>query len=222
MPVDIVKYFHEEPVHLEALSAETDPDARRRAAPSLPLDALLSPTEYFRGYLAGSHITADSERIGLTAIAHPEAFVGPLLDVFDGLRWTAASQHAEVGPVEDPAAALLDPSALTVLVGAEDAVDVEDLKAVAEVERRYAIPALRRLLDEARVVAFPEPAHDGWDWSLFTPAPLRDRLVAAFRRHPAPAVRRFVLPYQRARSEHKFYFERWTLDALPSYVEEVG
>jgi hypothetical protein len=221
VPTDILKYFHEEPVHLEALSAETDPDARRRAAPALPLDALLRPTDYFRGYLAGSRIADDGDRVGLTAIAHPEAFIAPLLDAFAGLRWTAARRDAEIGDVENPAAALRDPSALAVLVGAGSAVDAEDLRAVAEAERRYAIPALRRLLADARVVAFPEPAHDGWDWSLFAPRPLKDRLVAAFRRHPVAGVRRFVLPYRQARSEHKFYFERWTLDALPDWVEEI-
>lgn len=221
VPTDIVKYFHEEPVHLEALSAETDPDARRRAAPEMPLDALLRPTNYYRGYLAGSRIADDSEQVGLTAIAHPEAFVDPLLDVFAGLRWTAVRRGAEIGQVEEPTTALRDPSALAVLVGAEGAVSPDDLRAVAATERRYAIPALRRLLAAVRVVAFPEPAHDGWDWSLFTPQPLKDRLVTAFRRHPTECVRRFVLPYQQARSEHKFYFERWTLDDLPHYVEEV-
>jgi hypothetical protein len=222
LPIDVVKYFHEEPVHLEALSAESDPDARRRAAPEMPLEALLSPTEYFRGYLAGSRIANDGEQVGLTAIAHPGAFVDPLLDVFGGLRWTAARRGAEIDEVEDPAAALRDPSALAVLVGAEGAVSPDDLRAVAETERRYAIPELQRLLAASHVVAFPEPAHDGWDWSLFTAKPLKERLVTAFRRHPVEGVRRFVLPFQRARSEHKFYFERWTLDDLPDYVEEIG
>jgi hypothetical protein len=52
---------------------------------------------------------------------------------------------------------------------------------------------------------------------------MRDRLVAALRRHPTDTVRRFVLPYQRARSESKFYFETWQLTAspLPDYIEEV-
>jgi len=221
VPTDIVKYFHEEPVHLEALSAESDPDARRRAAPEMPLDALLSPTDYYRGYLAGSRVFDDGEQIGLTAIAQPEAFVDPLLDVFGGRRWTAAGLGAEVGDIDDPAAAWRDPSALAVLVGAEGAVSPDDLRAVATTERRYAIPSLQRLLAASHVVAFPEPAHDGWDWSLFAPTPLRDRLVAAFRRHSAEGVRRFVLPYQQARSEHKCYFERRTLEDLPAYVEEI-
>ena len=96
-----------------------------------------------------------------------------------------------------------------------------DLRAVAAVERRYAVPALTRLLDGGAVVLFPEQAHDGFDWSLFSATPVKDRLVAALRAHPGDGVRRFVMPYRRARSEHKFYFDRWTLDALPEWVEEL-
>jgi hypothetical protein len=73
-------------------------------------------------------------------------------------------------------------------------------------------------------VFFPEPAHDGHDWSLFSAAPMRDRFVEALRNHSADETRRFVLPYQRARSESKFYFETWQLTeegSLPDYVEEV-
>ncbi len=222
MPTAIVKYLWEEPVHLEALSAETDPDARRRAAPESSLGALLRPTDYYRGYLAGSHGT----RAGLTAIPGPEAFALPLLDALGGLHWvTVAAAEAgaagETGETDAPAAVLRDPSGVSVLVGAERAVDEADLHAVATVERRYAVPALRRLLARATVL-FPEPAHDGWDWSLFSARPVKDRLVAAFCARPAEGVRRFALPYRRARSEHTFYFERWTLDALPEWVEEIG
>jgi hypothetical protein len=97
------------------------------------------------------------------------------------------------------------------------------MAAVAGRARRRALPALRALLDAAHVAFFPEPAHDGHDWSIFSAAPMRDRLVAAFRAHPTDGVRRFVLPYQRARSESKFYFDRWQLteSPLPDYVEEV-
>ncbi len=218
VPLDIVKYFYEEPVHLEALSAEADPDARRRAAPEHGLDALLRPTPYYRGYLAGTDLAAD--RTGLTAIARPEAFVAPLLDVFADRVWTLADRAGAVTTLDEPAPVWRDPTETAALVAAAGPVDADALAAVASVERRYGIPALKRLLAEADAVCFPEPAHDGWDWSLFAAAPLRERLVAAFRRHPVADVRRFVLPYREARSEHKFYFERWQLDALPAHIEE--
>ncbi len=216
--MDIVKYFYEEPVLLEAFAAETDPDARRRAAPTLGLEAFLTPPPYCRGYLAGSR----GDRSGLTAITRPEAFVTPLLDVLAGLRWTAARRSGEIAETAEPAEVLRDPAAVAALAGSSASVQIDDLGMVASAERRDGIPALRRLLDAGATVLFPEPAHGGWDWSLFSPTPLKDRLVAAFRAHPAEGVRRFVVPYQRAQSEHKFYFERWALGDLPDWVEEVG
>ena len=210
----LVKYFHEAPVHLEALSAETAPDARRRDEPAMPLAALLTPANYYRGYLAGSH----GDRVGLTAIPDPAAFPGPRLAVFGGLAWRGAREE-EVTEVSDLDAVLRDPSGVQALAGG--AAGEADLRAVAAVERRYAVPALTRLLDGGAVVLFPEQAHDGFDWSLFSATPVKDRLVAALRAHPGDGVRRFVMPYRRARSEHKFYFDRWTLDALPEWVEEL-
>jgi hypothetical protein len=52
---------------------------------------------------------------------------------------------------------------------------------------------------------------------------MRDRLVDALREQPSPETRRFVLPYQSARSESKFYFDEWqlTTSPLPDYIEEV-
>ncbi|MEP0548644.1 MAG: hypothetical protein ABJF88_17040 [Rhodothermales bacterium] len=217
--MDIVKYFYEEPVHLEALSAEADPDARRRAAPEHDLAALLRPTSYYRAYLAGTDLAAD--RTGLTAIANPDAFVAPLLDVFAGKVWTQADRSGAVTVIEDAAPVWRDPAETAVLVAAAGPVDAAALAAVASVERRYGIPSLKRLLAEADAVCFPEPAHDGWDWSLFAAAPLRKRLIDAFRRHPVADVRCFALPYREARSEHKFYFERWQLDTLPAHIEEL-
>lgn len=214
----ILKYFHEEPVHLEALSAEEDPDARRREAPTASLDDLLRPTNYYRAYLAGGH----GERVGLTAIPEPEAFVLPLLDVLAGSRWAYAEPDGSVEKADEPAALLHHPSVVATLAASREPVDEAALAEVAGVERRYGIPALRRLLDAGATVLFPEPAHDGWDWSVFSVEPIRARLVAAFRAHPAHDVRRFVLPYRQARSEHTFYFERWQLDALPNWIEEIG
>lgn len=214
----IVKYFYEEPVHLEALSAEADPDARRRAEPPGALDDLLRPAAYYRAYLAGS----DGERTGLTAIEAPQAFVRPLLEVLAGTRWTFAEPDGSVEPTADPAALLHHPSVAAALAVGVTPADENALGEVAVAERRYGLPALRRLLDAGATVLFPEPSHDGWDWSVFSAEPLRERLVASFRAHPAPGVRRFALPYQQARSEHRFYFERWQLDDLPGWIEEIG
>lgn len=230
--MDIVKYFYEEPTLLETLTPDDDPDARQQAHRSADTDErptrqslkdFLATPDYYRGYLAGSNRVAD--RVGLTAIEQPTAFVVPLLEALGAAWWARATPGGSVD-VLDPAGArqtLRDPSGTAVLVTASAAVDADRIEAVIGTPRRHALPALRRLLDAARVAFFPEPAHDGFDWSFFSAAPMRDRLTAAFKQNPAEGVRRFALPYQKARSESKFYFETWQLDAapLPAYIEEV-
>ena len=190
-PLDILKYFYEEPVHLEALSAEADPDARRRAAPEHDLAALLRPT-HLLPRLPRRHRPRAADRTGLTAIAQPEPSSPRSSTCLHGSVWTRADRAGAVTVIEDADSVWRDPAGRRVLVAASGPVDADALAAVASAERRYGIPSLKRLLAEAEVVAFPEPAHDGWDWSLFAAAPLREQLVAAFRRHPAAGVRRFV------------------------------
>jgi hypothetical protein len=220
--VNVVKYFYEEPAYLEDLSPQEEPDARRRLEPVGRLEDLLSAEPFYRGYLAGTDLSRD--RTGLTAVASPEAFTEPLLAVFAGLAWMLARPGAAVAAITAVQAAevLRDPGDALALVGAPAPVPPEYVLAAASAERRYALTELKRLLAAAAVVLFPEPAHHGHDWSLFSRQPLADDLRQSFRAHPAPGTRRFLLPYRRARSEHTFYFERWALDDLPEFVEEVG
>lgn len=230
--MDIIKYFYEEPTLLETLTPDDDPDARRQAHRSTDaagppsrqaLEDFLATPDYHRGYLAGTNRTAN--RVGLTAIEQPAAFVEPLWDGLHAGWWARAAPDGTVTPLEADAAraVLRDPAATAVLVTATAPVAEARIAAVVGTARRRALPALRALLAAARVVFFPEPAHDGFDWSFFSAHPMRDSLVAAFKQYPAPAVRRFVLPYQKARSESKFYFETWQLEeaSLPAYIEEV-
>jgi hypothetical protein len=229
-PPDVLKYFHEEPALLEPVTPDADPDARRREDRSdlpenvsVPLDDLLDTRDAYRGYLAGTN-RAD-EQVGLTALRDPNAFVTPLQEALGRAWWGRCTTAGTVEGLDDDGvrAVLADPADTAVLVTADAPVAAERIAAVAGRARRRALPALRALLDAAHVAFFPEPAHDGHDWSFFSAAPMRDRLVAALRAHPTDRVRRFVLPYQRARSESKFYFDRWQLTGspLPDYVEEV-
>lgn len=217
--MDVIKYFYEEPASLDVLPDDLDPDARRQSGPALPLEALFEGTSYYRGYLAGTDLA--SGRIGLTALARPASFAVPLLDVL-GPVWRCVTDAGAAGAV-DPAEArtrLQDPRGTALL--ASGGGEASGALAAAGQDRRRALPALRSLLDGGAVVLLPEPAHDGFDWSLFAARPLRAVLVDAFRRHPADGVRRFVIPYRRARGEHRFYFEQWQLDEpLPAYIEEV-
>lgn len=219
--MDILKYFYEEPASLEVLTPALNPDARRQDGPTLSLEALLQAPRYYRAYWAGSNLAMD--RVGLTAISQPDAFVQPLLHLFEHATWWCASSSQSIETLSHDARseALRQPSHTGVLTIGLRMPQVEDVVAVASGARRETLPALRRLLDVCDVVAFPEPAHHGSDWSFFSKTPLRERFTAALQAHPYPGVRRFIVPFQRARSEQKFYFETWMLDHLPEYIEEV-
>lgn len=230
--MDIIKYFHEEPTPLEPLTPDHDPDARQQAHRTADADVPLTrqaltehlaTPDYYRGYLAGTNRAAGG--VGLTAIEQPDAFVVPLMAALGAAWWAYATIDGDVVPLDEAAVrrVLRDPVATAVLVTASGPVDAERITPVAVPARRRAHPALRALLDAAHVAFFPEQAHDGFDWSVFSAHPMRDVLTDAFKQHPAEGVRRFVLPYQKARSERKFYFETWQLNEapLPDYIEEV-
>ena len=229
-PPDVLKYFHEEPALLEPVTPDSDPDARRKQDRSdlpenvsVPLEDLLDTRDAYRGYLAGTNQSADT--VGLTALREHDAFVTPLIEAHGRAWWGRYRSDETVEPLDDDSVreVLAHPADTAVLATADEPISADRLAAVAGRARRRALPALRDLLDAAHVVFFPEPAHDGHDWSFFSASPMRDRLVTALRAHPTDRVRRFVLPYQRARSESKFYFDRWQLtdSPLPDYVEEV-
>lgn len=220
--MDILKYFYEEPTSLEVLSSNTDPDARRVQEPVYSLHALLDASRYYRGYLAGTNM--EIGQVGLTALHHTDAFVEPMLDWLGEACWMIGYQQGDVAVAEAAQVkeTLCHPREVATLVAANRVLPEDLIVAVIGRERRYALPELRGLLEEAQVVFFPEPAHHGFDWSFFSRYPMRAALVAAMQRHPAEGVRRFVVPFQKARSEHTFYFETWQLDQpLPDYMEEL-
>ncbi|PEN12281.1 hypothetical protein CRI94_14705 [Longibacter salinarum] len=236
---DILKYFYEEPALLEPVTPDTDPDARRRAGrpdhgpgtsgPSMPIEQLLQTDDYYRGYLAGTRTQGapdpDTDIVGLTALPDASVFVAPLLDALGESFWISVGGAGQTQSIEiaDAAGVLAAPGEVAALITAVAEIDPERAAAVAGTGRRRSLQPLRDILDEGAIAFFPERAHDGFDWSFFADRPMRDWLVAAFRAHPAPNLRRFVLPYQKARSESKFYFETWQLKepSLPDYIEEV-
>ena len=241
--MDIVKLFTDDRLGLESLSDDADPDARRRAEtadgdPAAGIAAFLTQARaatYARVYLAGSVVgdaapepgqagrTRPALRTGLTALGDAEAFTAPLLAWADGRDWHRLVGDALVGLTPpEAAAALAHPDAGTVLtVGTPPPGVAADLARLSG-ERRTTLAPLRRALDAGLAVLLPEPAPDGWDWSVYARAPLADAVYDAVRATPPPPdTLRFAAPYQRMRGEHKFYFERWALDAPPPSVVEV-
>ena len=236
--MDIVKLFTDDRLGLESLSDDADPDARRRAetAAGDPADGIAAfladarAASYARVYLAGSVVgeaapdgTRTALRTGLTALGDAEAFTAPLLAWADGRPWHRLDGTTLVGLTPpEAAAALAHPDAETVLaVGTPPPGIAADLARLSG-DRRSTLAPLRRALDAGLAVLLPEPAPDGWDWSVYAQTPLADPVYDAVRgTSPPPGTLRFAAPYQRMRGEHKFYFERWTLDAPPLSVVEL-
>lgn len=227
--MDVVKVFVEDPA---ALGGGAPPQAGNGDTPAPPgspeafLAALRAPASPFaRAYLAGTRLGAAGEplRVGLTALGVPEAWADPLLTWAGERTWTrlTAGGRATEVLVREARAALAAPAGTLALALAWGPVPADILATVVLGDAALSADALRTLLraDEAVAFLLPEPAHDGHDWSVVARSPLREDLVAAFRAHPAPGVRRFVLP--RVRSESRFYVEQWALDALPAGTEEV-
>ncbi len=215
--MDVIKYFFEEPASLEPLSPALDPDARRTGGPAMTLDAFLQGPTYYRGYLAGTSLP--ERRVGLTALSSPEAFLEPLLDALRGTTWTHGSTNDEVAPVPlDHVREVLQQPTTTRLLAAGPTTPPSDLlREAAGPEHRYHLPALRALLDRGYDLLLPEPAHHGYDWSLFSASPLRPRLEDAFRRHLHEGVLYYLIPYRAARSEEKFYFDLYDPDYFARY-----
>ena len=206
--MDVLKVFVEEPATLRSEAAGTEPAT---------LDALLGrrASGYGRLYLAGTHLAADRPRVGLTALADARVFVEPLLAWAGERAWQHLDRAGLLAPLADPASVLACPDETAALV-----LGSADGNALATVAAGDRADALRALLDGGASVLLPEPAHDGWDWSVFGPSPLG--VDAALRAHAAsPNVQRFIAPLRLARGEHAFYFEQWALDPPPAWAERL-
>lgn len=205
----ILKVFYEEPAALE-------PDAFVWPAPP---DA----PRYYRLYLAGTDL--DTLRIGLTAL-RPEAFLPALHALLQRWphRWRVTAQGSVQPLLGEALPSVLEAPAETVaLVGGPSETLPVDPAPLATADDQGRLPVLRRLLDAGCLVALREPAHHGYDWHLFAPEPLLERLEASLRAHHVSGVRRFLVPYQKARTEERFYFEQWMLDgpSRPDYIREI-
>ncbi|CAM3348983.1 hypothetical protein [Rhodothermus bifroesti] len=205
----ILKVFYEEPAALEPETLVWPPVA---GAPC-----------YYRVYLAGTDL--ERLRIGLTALL-PEAFVPPLCQVLQ--HWPFWWQVDEGGDTHVLEADVLgqvvaQPDATAVLIGGKTAVLPVFPALLVTADRQESRKTLQALLNDGCLVALREPAHHGYDWHLFADVPLLASFKTALQAHPCPAVRRFLVPYSKARTEERFYFEQWMLDgpSLPDYIQEI-
>jgi len=117
---------------------------------------------------------------------------------------------------------LQSPEPDTVWIASHTPLTPSQLAPLAQPNKRYTGEWLLSFLQQKALIGWAEPAHHGFDWSILSHRPLRPRLTEALRAYVSADTRIFILPFQKARSEHRFYFEQWQLQHLPSYIQELN
>jgi len=209
----VIKYFFEEPTLLDLAD---DPSRQ----PRVELDDLLKQHRHFRGYLAASDLESGS--VGGSSLVDGAA-ADVLAKVLDLPAWFANVEPGQrsrdlqlISNRDVLKTALLTMSSDSVMItnGAPDANAIDDL--TKDQDRKRGMATISRLLDQGSTVVFPEPAHIGHDWSIFSAKPM-----AASVRDLLPCsnanTRSFVIPFVKARGEHKFYFEQYDVDLFTEY-----
>jgi hypothetical protein len=204
-PTHVVKYFFEEPASLEALSPNEDPDARGRSI-ERSLEDFLSQPRHYRGYLTATDLS--TERFGLTLLPGGpfETLLGQMVGARHAHMWFEGGEL----PLDPSAMRSRERELLAVIIG--ERVDRESIELISGTDRRRMLPFLRSMLESTHIVMLPEPAHHGIDLSLFSSEPLKSGVEAALKRIVRPDIRAFSIPHREARSEEKFYFERYDLE----------
>ena len=206
----VIKYFFEEPTHLEASSDVSESSGY----------AVKGRKRHFRGHLAASDLDADI--VGGSAL-EDQAAARILARVLQGPIWFSNRAPGQVDV------------SLSLLTGMEDIVqalstmggqsvmmtDVDPTKEIIEglSGREDGLPGLHmvaQLLDAGCTLIFPESAQMGHDWSVFSPRPFAADFRDAMRTLPDD-IRAFVIPYTEVRGERGFYFEQENIGRFSQY-----
>lgn len=175
----------------------------------MSIEALLGGRKYHRGYLSATSLEHDT--FGLTSLDDRDLLLDLLMELRQG-RPVFAYREEYDHPARDPDVLLDDAASVLVVLFGDLALNASTLHALAAERRRPAVGYIRTILDGGVPVLFPEPAHHGHDWAVYSPFPLSEHIKRAFTRIASPSRRCFVIPYRDARSEEKFYFERYDID----------
>jgi len=212
----VIKYFYEEPTLLDF----------PESASGTPVDSvetlvqLMKERNHYRGYLAASDLGNDT--IGGSALEDGAA-AKALASVLEGPIWLLNREPGATGiqfqlltdSVEIDQA-LSTMSSESVLIAELNPRDHDVTSLMEHGGQKESFRAIIRLLEMGATVVFPEPAHVGHDWSVFSARPLSGSFKDALAVAPSDC-RSFVIPYVKARGEHKFYFEQYDLDLFATH-----
>lgn len=206
----VIKYFFEEPTLLDFPAEEEGAKPTRSG-----LKRMMRQHRHYRGYLAASDL--DNDMVGGSAL-EDNAAAEILSRVIEGPIWFSnrvAGQDVVSLKLLTEHKAIVQ--ALSTMGG--DSIMMMDVEPTEDMvraltddnDRKVGMRLIAELLDLGCTLVFPEQAHMGHDWSVFSSHPLADRMRESMADLPED-TRAFVIPYVEARGEHKFYFEQYDVD----------
>ena len=211
----IIKYFFEEPTLLDFPASDSGDHPSEQG-----LKGLMRKHRHYRGYLAASDLGAGT--IGGSALEdHAAARV--LAGVLAGPIWFSnrASGQTEVAlslltRTDDIVRALATMGSDAVMMMNVDPTEEMVRALTNDNDRKVGMRMIAQLLDAGCTLVFPEQAHMGHDWSVFSPRPIASEIRDKMGELPDD-TRGFVIPYVEARGEHKFYFEQYNVDLFAKH-----
>jgi len=213
----VIKYFFEEPTLLDfpESASESPVDSGEQ------LLELMRDKRHFRGYLAASDL--ENNTVGGSSL-EDQAAARVLAEVIGKPLWFLKRGQDAGNPVQFELLTDLKAIVLALTTMTADSVVISDLDPkdhdmehlVGSSDRKQDFGAIVRLLNMGATVVFPEPAHVGHDWSVFSAKPLSGNIRAQMAGVPKDC-RCFVVPYVKARGEHKFYFEQYDLELFSEF-----
>lgn len=198
--MDIVKLFHEK---IDPWPVIGPAEIEEETEPGLVV---------YRLYMAGTNLA--TQEVGLTSLSG----IGTLANSLEQVFGTSVLSTLPAS-TENFSAWFARPGKIRVACTSTDKTSLERLVAY---DRRDPRSGLSTVIAEKGRALFPSRAHHGFDWECYSASSLVEPVVESIRtRHSADLpTRLFVAPANRMRSEHKFYFEQWSLDAPPEGVTE--
>lgn len=200
-----IKYFFEEPTLLDLTDGEPGGGPSQQG-----LEGLLRKPRHYRGYLAATD--TENDLVGGSSLEdHAAARI--LASILSGPIWFSSrapgqkdSQLTLLTHPKDVIQALVTMGGASVMLLDMDPSEELIHALTDDTDRKSGMRTIAALLDRGATLVFPEQAHTGHDWSIFSARPMAREVREAMSALPDD-TRGFVIPYKEARGEHKFYFE---------------
>ncbi|MDA1028435.1 MAG: hypothetical protein O3B41_05205 [Bacteroidetes bacterium] len=214
----VIKYFFEEPTLLDFQESASESFL---GVVSFNV-TLAGAARHYRGYLAASDL--ESRTIGGSSL-EDQAAAKILAQVIEGPGWyfsrgSGANESIKtqlLSSSDTILQALVTMPAESLLVTNFNPMGQELTALVNRSNEKNTFGAIVRLLDLGATIILPEPAHVGHDWSVFSSKPLSESFRMAAQEMAPEDCRCFVVPYGRAKGEHKFYFEQYDIELFKEF-----